>query len=153
MAVDKTQIGIAVGFAVGIIILIVCIMAPWRRKQPKKCVTIDTSKNETIPPTLDKGEEQKQEQEAPPAEEEESLQGSESKDDIVRGSQDAHRSQLLQGPSGSRTVMAPPTTAALMMSSMTDSRLENEPQAESTAGLDRITSTENVYGVGGMRTH
>ena len=153
MAVDKTQIGIAVGFAVGIIILIMCIMAPWRRKRSKKCVTIDTSKNETIPPLP---LEEVDMDPAPGVEEEsEPLDGStgSSKDDIVRESQDAHRAQLLQGPSGSRMVMAPPTTAALMMSSMTNSRLENEPHAESTAGLDRITSTENVYGIGGMRTH
>ena len=153
MAVNSSQILVGVALVLAVIILAVCIAAPWRRRLPNKRrkapkkVRIDTTKNkeyspepeepEKLPPVPDE-----------PDESENELNGSTySKDTVLREAQNTHRNQLMRGAGTSNMVGMPsPTTAALMMGSMTDTRTEHSGRLSqgSTALMERITNAGEI---------
>ena len=155
---------IGLGVAVGIAVLVLCIVAPWRKSGPlepiqavqsdKKAVTFDESKNIEYPPEPEVAEtpepdEQKDEQageegglpplssEEPAAEED---RGNYSKDSVLREAQNTHRNQLMR--SAGKVNTGEPTTGSLMMNSM-NTRVENHGRFSqgSTAVMQRFKST------------
>lgn len=146
---------VAAAVFVAILLLVIGIVQPWRKRQPsKKKVTIDTTQNQVIeidaPATTEEEPEPPQELALPPtdpegggapeqAEDEEESEDL-SKDKVLRDAQNQHRNQLLRSASAAhRMAMAAPTTASLMMGSI-DTRLMNtgRKSQDSTATIQRM---------------
>lgn len=164
----KKTIFFGLASAIAITVLVVCIVAPWRKTVPlepaeaaavTKEVTFDETKNKEYspepgtpePPAMPDEQVNEQESRPPLSPSQEPAAGEEmggslySKDSVLREAQNTHRSQLMR--SAGKVNTGEPTTGSLMMNSM-NTRVEGHGRFSqgSTAVMQRFTQTGSNSG-------